>query len=304
VIVANPALVIVATHVILQPAPSQFLENEQWKSFVRQSLYGKNASFNITESVSADMLDKEIHARFDRHKESRIVDKGKRSHWSLSFAQNNFSRLTAIAVMFGHVNPLKVMHKNSPLLSTKLDSFVPIKGSKLGDLEGSYLYFDTSLGRVIRSGKVVGQSRSISIRNSEHAEGSKLRNLASRQSLFYLSYRDGKCNQSGLASSTRGIFEDLECCVGLGFSRDDEAAVAALCSNDPIHGIFYWSADTLEHINKVKFPNCSSLAEKQLHMIGYLTELYYDLMIPECDNVSQSPGFETCLGIFGGTGSV
>ena len=43
------------------------------------------------------------------------------------------------------------------------------------------------------------------------------------------------------------------------------------------------------------------LRDKQLHMVGYLFELFYDLMIAPRNNVSCSPGFETCLGIFGGT---
>ena len=39
---------------------------------------------------------------------------------------------------------------------------------------------------------------------------------------------------------------------------------------------------------------------KQLHMVGYLCELVYDLGLAPGDNVSQSPGFETPFGIFGG----
>jgi hypothetical protein len=38
-------------------------------------------------------------------------------------------------------------------------------------------------------------------------------------------------------------------------------------------------------------------------MVGFLFELGYDLMIADGDgdNVSESPGFEPCLGIFGGS---
>ena len=49
------------------------------------------------------------------------------------------------------------------------------------------------------------------------------------------------------------------------------------------------------------FAGCSTLEEKQLHMAGYLFELVYDLMISPRDNVSRSPGFETPLGVFGGS---
>jgi hypothetical protein len=39
---------------------------------------------------------------------------------------------------------------------------------------------------------------------------------------------------------------------------------------------------------------------KQLHMVGYLCELVYNLALAPGENVSQSPGFETPLGVFGG----
>ena len=35
-------------------------------------------------------------------------------------------------------------------------------------------------------------------------------------------------------------------------------------------------------------------------MVGYALELECDVMIAAFDSVSQSPGFESCLGIFGG----
>ena len=57
----------------------------------------------------------------------------------------------------------------------------------------------------------------------------------------------------------------------------------------------------LKRIGAVAFAGCSTLEEKQLHMVGYLFELAYDLMISPTDNVSRSPGFETPLGIFGNT---
>ncbi len=101
--------------------------------------------------------------------------------------------------------------------------------------------------------------------------------------------------------SRRGFFEDICVFVGLGFNRKDVAAMKVLCSTTPSSGIFSWSKEMLEHVSKVKFAGCSTLAEKQLHMIGYMFELLYDLMISPRDNVSRSPGFETPLGIFGGS---
>ena len=72
-----------------------------------------------------------------------------------------------------------------------------------------------------------------------------------------------------------------------------------MCSSD-LGGVFLWPPNVLERVNKVKLVGCTSLQEKQLQIVGYLFELFYDLMISPEDNVSVSPGFETCLGIFGG----
>jgi hypothetical protein len=62
-----------------------------------------------------------------------------------------------------------------------------------------------------------------------------------------------------------------------------------------------WSKEVLERIGAVNFLGAKDLEAKQLHMVGYLCELVYDLALAPDQNVSQSPGFETPLGIFGGS---
>ena len=95
-----------------------------------------------------------------------------------------------------------------------------------------------------------------------------------------------------------GDFEDLQQYCGLGFSRKEK--LEALHQTDG-SGIFVWSKEMLERIGVVNFPNAKDLKAKQLHMVGYLCELIYDLALTPGNNVSQSPGFETPLGIFGGS---
>ena len=56
----------------------------------------------------------------------------------------------------------------------------------------------------------------------------------------------------------------------------------------------------LERIGAVNFLNAKDLEAKQLHMVGCLCELVCDLALAPGNNVSQSPGFETPLGVFGG----
>jgi hypothetical protein len=53
-------------------------------------------------------------------------------------------------------------------------------------------------------------------------------------------------------------------------------------------------------MHKIRFAGTQCLKEKQLHMVAYLCELAYDIALSPDHNVSESPGFETPLGIFGG----
>jgi hypothetical protein len=63
--------------------------------------------------------------------------------------------------------------------------------------------------------------------------------------------------------------------------------------------LFVWTKTDLKDINNVKFRGCNTLEEKQYKMIAYAFEKAYDLAISPVLNVSQNPGFETPLGVFG-----
>jgi hypothetical protein len=62
----------------------------------------------------------------------------------------------------------------------------------------------------------------------------------------------------------------------------------------------YWLKEMLKRISAINLANVKDLKAKQLHMVGDLYELVYALALAPGDNVSQSPDFETPLGIFGG----
>jgi hypothetical protein len=62
--------------------------------------------------------------------------------------------------------------------------------------------------------------------------------------------------------------------------------------------VFLFDAKSKVRVGRVNFAGTSFLADKELHMIGYLCELAYYLGLGLLDNVSSNPGFETCLGIF------
>ena len=168
------------------------------------------------------------------------------------------------------------------------------------EAEGCYLFKDTDTGMWVRSGKVVGTGRNFGLRNKEHARASQLLTAADLASFFYQSY-PSESSEVQTGAARRGFFGDLELCVGLGFTRTNRAAVKFLCSSDPAAGMLIWSKSDLERVGKVKFAGCMAPEDKQLQMVGYLFELVYGLMLPPRDNVSRSPGFETPLGISGGS---
>ena len=61
--------------------------------------------------------------------------------------------------------------------------------------------------RWIRSGKVVGASRNIKARHSEHNQGSKLSSVAAQSSAFYCAYPSKTAEYSNTVRS--GFFENL-----------------------------------------------------------------------------------------------
>jgi hypothetical protein len=111
------------------------------------------------------------------------------------------------------------------------------------------------------------------------------------KNLFYSSY-PSKSITSTDGIRRRGYFENLRQYCGIGFRRDGDMSI--------LIGIFKWGEDVVEKVNKLTLYSCNELDEKHLVMVGYLLEPGYDLMINADDNISESPGFEACLGIFGG----
>ena len=84
--------------------------------------------------------------------------------------------------------------------------------------------------------------------------------------------------------------------TGLGFNPS--ADVEALISNT---GLFKWSPDIISKLEKCNMPGARDIKWKKLHMVAYLCEFAYDLCLSSELNVSKSPGFETVLGVFGGS---
>jgi hypothetical protein len=115
-------------------------------------------------------------------------------------------------------------------------------------------------------------------------------------STFYTTFPKKRADIVGVGSEGEGQWDMLEQFVGLGFVYGDPDTVTALTSRDATTGLFVWSDDAMTHLENVW--DGELVASKQLHMVAYLFELVYDLMLAPEENVSSSPGFERPLAIF------
>ena len=55
-----------------------------------------------------------------------------------------------------------------------------------------------------------------------------------------------------------------------------------------------WPEEVLAYLRADKWNNMT-MQQKQLNMVGYLLEIFYDLALSPGDNVSENPGFERYL---------
>ena len=97
----------------------------------------------------------------------------------------------------------------------------------------------------------------------------------------------------------KGRFENLQQFVACGIDCDMSDDVKKILTTDAVRGgiIFHWD-EHIDEIARVNFRGDALLAAKQMHMIGYLFELAYDVCIDSVANISLNPGLETCLGVW------
>ena len=70
-----------------------------------------------------------------------------------------------------------------------------------------------------------------------------------------------------------------------------------LSSMDKCKCLFYWSV-YINHLERSKVGGLKTLREKQLTVVGYFFELFYDICLSPSFNTSNNPGFEEILGVF------
>ena len=297
----------------IEKEASTYLSNNDWIQAACTSFSGlirqePGTVVSPFKKIQANTLHKMLLRRYKQHIYKRIKKKDKHNSYALQWFVENLPSFCAIAVLSTHViEDLQSSTDSTTLVAHPGNEgcvFHDCASAEVTDLEGCYLYYDQVKYAWIRSGKAVGSKfsnpkRSFGKRHAEHKmEASKnATNCKYDKSLFYRSY-PSKSIPSTDGIRRRGYFENLRQYCGIGFNREKD--MSKLVDKKEGSGIFKWSEDVIQKVNKLTLYSCTELEEKQLVMVGYLLELGYDLMINADDNISESPGFEACLGIFGG----
>ena len=281
--------------------PSTLLSHESWVKYAVDLLALDKTSSTPTEVTSfdkekADNLLRKLEVRYKLHVNTRISDASKRNHWVLALAYKNLPVVAACMILSSHLAmDIKCLGRLSCLLAPNANTFIPCADNSSMNRQGAYLYFDNNRGTFIRSGKVV--RRGFVDRHKEHMAESK---KDKPESEFYLLY-PSKHGRRSDKQELLGHFENLTQVVAAGFDASSEPAMF-LSKNNEQGGLLIMNNDDLRRIDSVLKTKHLSQLQKCQEFIAYLFEFGYDLAINPDMNVSRSPGFESFLCIYGGSG--
>ena len=198
--------------------------------------------------------------------------------------------------MFGReqlfTTPPSNLDESSTLLPPP-SNFLLVKHS-VQNLQGAYLYFDKNTSEYIRSVKVTG--RGFKVRHDEHQRKVRANRLLSDGSRFYSRYpsvNSSRCN----SKFRKGHFENLQQLVACGFNPSSPGIFDLLSTDVSAGGVMFFDEREQELVEKVNFKGRNS-KEKFGEMAAYHFELLFGLCLAPSKNVSQNPGFETCLGVW------
>ena len=241
--------------------------------------------------VKADLLHRILLTRLARHINDRVQAQEKRNHWCLKWAAENMAQMAAIMVLFDCVkDDLQLLCEMKTLLKPQTQY---IFSNTEGDKQGAYLYFDINDNAWIRSGETTNTFRE---RHQQHRTGA----ASNHPSLnFYRNYPT-KSNPSAI-KNPRGYFDNLQQYTALGFDATKATVVDRLTADLDTGGIFSYNCDTKESLNRAKGRGNMSIQKKQILLVAYLAELAFDISIAAADNISKNPGFESFIGIYGGS---
>lgn len=289
----------IASQLAAERPPSQLLMAGDWVDLIDRVMIG-NTITDLTERPAAQgdagekadfLVSKLIPARLHFHFEERAP--GKLSHKAIRWFVRQIPALAAMAIRADHIRMGISFASHDTELLTRKDRFMPFSSIAGQKVAGAY-GVETEEGEIPRSGS------SIEMIGRKEGKGGHDEGAVKGGSDFYDFY-PSKASALGKNENypKRGYYEDLTFIVLQGYDPDNSEAVSALTKKG---GIFNWADEDLQYIREINFSGIAptDLKKKQLRMVNYALELFYDLLIPGRLNVSKNPGFETPLGVFGG----
>ena len=272
----------------------------------RKEAVNPNNPFEVQQlKQRLDKLHSKFKSRLQTHIYIRARDKEFSWVWT-KFVQQNLKPCLLPILLAGHLkDDLRPSSAACWLQSPSTDAFqeaTKSEGAGLitldevgASLEGGYLHWDLVNQVWVRSGKTITATgdkttRHCKRRNLEHTDAASKDHLSS---LFYASHpsKDSKARNNPRA---RGYWEDLVRYCSLGFDRSQVTRTHKLTSVD--NGLFIWCDEVMTRLENIDFKGSTCIKDKQLHMVGYLIELMYDLALGNNNNLSEAPGFEVPLG--------
>jgi len=249
----------------------------------------------------SDLLHDILQERLTNHIQQRC-NKSLRTHWYWSFTRANIGVEAAIMVLMEIVKedlePAK-WDPNACLLQSILKNKFVIVENRIKEMEGCYGVFDRERGRMIRTGKACNTGRTFAARcwgRGGHQECASTPNLSRIDSKFYRSYPSEAANQF-VDGTRRGYFEQLQVYCLQGFHRQNSESIKPIVEmQDRKKSIFFWSDDTIAHLERANISGANTIEEKQLVAASYLAETCCELTLSPEDNVSQSQGAEALMG--------
>ena len=93
----------------------------------------------------------------------------------------------------------------------------------------------------------------------------------------------------------KGYFDNLTQLITIGFDVGNEYINRMISDDYEEGGIFIYNDNERDQIDDSKKAGRNTTTLKRINIIAYLIELAYDLSISPVYNVSESPGFKSCL---------
>ena len=298
---APPAVVDVGGGIASCTQASELLQRPGFVDLANRALVGHSVPRGPAPPppavlAAADRLAALSYSRLQGHILRRVPDGPARKSWVWPFFVKQVNALAAVAALNNQQHQdLQCATSSTSLLRAPAGGVFTKWGTSNGDCEGCYLFWDTVNLCWVRSGKVAGLTADFNSRIGQHRACA---GKASATSPFYVAYptlANPGVDHSVPKAGRRGNFEQLTAYVGLGFRRSDVEL-----GEEEMHELFVFDDQDVDSIKKVGMRGAST-EEKMLQIISYSLELFYDLCIPDSNNVSASPGFESFIGVYGGS---